>query len=261
MNKVVLIFGASSGIGFESAKLFLQQGYIVLNCSRGQAQDNRIKNYQVDVSNSSTIDVAIESILKEYGRIDIMIYSAGFSMATPISQVNEEDYRYLFDVNVNGAIYAIKKVVPIMKEQNAGRIVLISSLASTAPIPFDPYYCASKAAINALTVALATELDRYNIVICSVLPGGVKTNFTDMRKVYQADDNSLKNAVANLSAQEQKGMSAEAVAKRVYKSATEKRPPLLAVAGCKNKILYFFCKILPLRLLKRASQGIFGVQK
>lgn len=261
MDKVVLIFGASSGIGLESAKLFLEQGYIVQNCSRGQAKDGRIKNHQVDVSNSSTIDRAIESILKEYGRIDIMLYSAGFSMAAPISQVKEEDYKYLFDVNVNGAIYAIKKVVPIMKEQNAGRIVLISSLASAAPIPFDPYYCASKAALDALTVALATELDRYNIVICSVLPGGTKTDFTDMRKVYQVDDSSLNNAVVSLSAQEQGGMSAQTVAKRVYKSATLKRPPLLAVAGCKNKILYFFCKLMPARLLQRASQAIFGVQK
>lgn len=261
MKKVVLIFGASSGIGLACAKIFLEKGYQVVNCSRQSAPDEQIENYQVDVTNTATIDTAIQEIKTAYSRIDIMLYSSGTSMAAPIDKVMQTDYEYLFDVNVNGAIYAVKKVVPIMKNNGGGQIVLISSLASVAPIPYDPYYCASKAAINAFVVALATEIDRFNISISNVLPGGVKTNFSFERKIYKDEDANLKRASQSLFFQEQNGMSAESVARKVYKTAIAKKPPLLVVPGLKNKLIYISCKLLPLRLLKQMSKVVFKIKK
>ena len=262
MEKIVLLFGASSGIGLASAKIFLEQGCQVINCSRHPAPDSRIKNYQVDTAHCATIDTAVKEIENSFGRIDIMIYCSGTSMAAPIDKVLQTDYKYLFDVNLLGAIYATQKVINVMKKQcSGGRIVLIGSLASVAPIPYDPYYCASKAALNAFTVALATEIERYGISICNVLPGGTKTGFSFVRKVYEANDDNLVKASQALAKQEQNGMTAESVAKRVYKSATAKHPPLIAVAGVKNKIFYFSCKLMPVKLLKRAIQTIFNIKK
>lgn len=260
MDKIVLIFGASSGIGLASARLFLDKGCTVINCSRRNTADERIKDITADTSSSADIDNAFSRIEREYCNIDIMIYCSGFSMAAPIEDVMEKDYRYLFEVNVFGAICAVKKSAALMRK-GKGRIVLISSLAGAAVIPYDPYYCASKAALNTLTVALATELDKKGIAICSVLPGGVATPFTFARKVYHNENKDFAAAVKWLAYIEQNGMSAEKVALRVYKSATKKYPPLLISAGVKNNLAYIFCKILPARLIKTVCKAIFKTGK
>jgi len=258
MDRIVFITGASSGIGYHTAKIFLKEGYIVVNASRRKAEDERIINYTVDVSNPETIDIAVQDVINKFGKIDILINSAGFSMAAPVDTIEEKDYKYLFDVNFFGALYTIKKVIPIMKKNGGGRIVNISSIGSVAPIPFDPYYSASKAALDMLGISLNTELNSHNIFISNVLPGGTKTEFSFKRKVYEYEKGSdLQKAKDTLIEMEQKGMSAEKVAETVFRAATSKTKKIIVPVGFKNKMIYCLMKTLPKKLIVKLMRMIF----
>lgn len=255
-KKVAFITGASSGIGFSTAQIFLDNDYIVCNASRRPALDDRIINYTVDVSDTATIDKAVDSIINEYGRIDILINCAGYSMAAPIEEVEDADYKYLFDVNLFGPIHTIKAVIPIMRANGYGRIINVSSIGSVSPIPYDPYYCASKAALDMLSVTLNTELNPYNITVSSILPGGTRTDFTYSRKIYDKGS-KLKRATRTLSRIEQHGMTPQAVAQSIYKLAISKNPKIISTCGLMNKVKCGALRILPKKTVINLSKSIF----
>lgn len=251
--KTVLITGASSGIGFKTAELFLKKGYRVINFSRRGAPDERIINYGVDITDIKALEAALDDVKSKF-IIDILVNSAGFSMAAPVERVKEEDYRYLFEVNFFAAIKIIKSILPNMAK--GGRIINISSMGSASPIPYDPYYSASKAALDMLSICLNTELNN-RIYVTSVLPGGTKTDFSFKRKVYETDDAQMNKAVNSLFNIEQSGMTAESVARRVYLIAVSKSPPVIAPAGAINRILYFVVRRLPARLIVFVTKKVF----
>ncbi|HOB63795.1 MAG: SDR family NAD(P)-dependent oxidoreductase [Clostridiales bacterium] len=249
MNRVVMIVGASSGIGLAAAKKFIESGDIVYNCSRRKSPLEGIKNLTLDIVNTPDIRQRVEEIMENEKRLDIVVNCAGFSMAAPVEYVKSEDYRYLFDVNFFGAIELIKAVVPNMRPAG-GKIILISSLGGVTPIPYDPYYSASKAALNILAEALSFELEKQNIYITSVMPGGTKTDFSFKRKIYKEEEvkqyeDDFRNAVSSLQHIEQKGMPAEAVADTILYVADLPNPPLIVASGIKNKINNGLYKILP----------------
>jgi len=253
MNKVVMIVGASSGIGLASAKKFIKNGDIVYNCSRREAPCDGIRNLTLDIVNTPDIRKCVDTILENEKRLDIVVNCAGFSMAAPVEHVRSEDYRYLFDVNFFGAIELMKAVIPPMRPAG-GRIILISSFGGVSPIPYDAYYSASKAALNLLAEALSFELEKQNIFITSLMPGGTKTDFSFKRKIYQKDEveayeNDLQNAVSSLQNIEQNGMSAEEVADSVLSLTETPRPPLTVCCGLKTKIYNGLYKVLPQRVL------------
>jgi short-subunit dehydrogenase len=249
MNKVIMIVGASSGIGRECARKFIKNGDIVYNCSRRECSLEGVKNLTLDIVNTKDLQACVDTIIENEKRLDVVVYSAGFSMAAPLESVRAEDYRYLFDVNFFGAIELIRAVVPHMKRAG-GRIILISSLAGLTPIPYDPYYAASKAALNMLAESLSFELEKQRICITSLMPGGTKTDFTFKRKIYSEEEvgmyeDDMQKAVSSLHNIEQNGMSAEAVADTVLFVAELQNPPVLVASGIKNKIMGGLYRILP----------------
>jgi short-subunit dehydrogenase len=179
-------------------------------------------------------------------------------MAAPIEDVEDKDFRYLFDVNFFGAVHTVKKIVPYMKKAGGGRILLVGSMGGIAPIPFDPYYSASKAALDMFASALNTELNSKNIYITDILPGGTKTDFTYKRKVYKYEKGSdLEKAKNALEETEQDGMAAERVGEIIYKEALRKCPKVTVPAGCKNKIQYCLMKLLPKKLIVAVIRKMF----
>lgn len=248
--RTVIIVGASSGIGFETALRLLGRGYCVSNISRTPCSLEHVKNYTADVSEGHALERAISQIAEE-SEVCGLIYCAGFSMAAPIEYAEEKDYRYLFDVNYFGALRAIKSVAPHLKKKG-GRIVLVSSLGGTFPIAFDSFYSSSKAAVDMLVKGAALELEPFNIRVSSVQPGGTSTGFTFKRKVYgeeEAHDYSakVKRAAAALADMEQSGMSAGEVAKQVADVFCDKKPPLLIQCGGWNKLFVAAGRFLPAR--------------
>ena len=254
-HRTVIIVGASSGIGFETALRLLGRGYAIANISRTPCTLGHVKNYMADVTDGHSLEKAIAQIASEselYG----LIYCAGFSMAAPIEYAEERDYRYLFEVNYFGALRAIKSVAPHLKKRG-GRILIVSSMGGTFPVAFDSFYSSSKAAVDMLVKSAALELEPYGIRVCSVQPGGTSTAFTFKRKIYGDAENGeyaekVKLAAAALADMEQGGMSAGEVARSVAEAVCGKNPPLLLQCGGWNK----FCAVAKRILPDKAAQYI-----
>lgn len=241
----VLITGDSSGIGRELKKIFLQKGDEVIGLSRTSG---------CDVTDEKSLDAAFEKIDK----IDILINCAGFGLSGAVELTQEEQVRKLFDVNFFGLVSVTKRALPLMSEN--GKIINISSTCALFPLPFRAYYCASKAAVNMITDGLRMELKNTKIQVSSVCPGEIKTNFTKNRvKNFATNDrygSSVENSAKFIDEHENRRMSAEKAAKKIAKFIEKRRLKPQIIIG-KQKILFFFQKILPKSWMIKLTQKLF----
>lgn len=252
-QKVVFVIGASSGIGLAVAQKLADEGNVVYCGSRTPCPDERIVSLQVDVTKPQTVVDAVEKILDDCGMIEQLVYCAGVSMAAPVECADEEDYRYLFEVNFFGALTAARAVLPSMRMNNYGKIIFVGSMGGVLPIAYDAFYSSSKAALAMLGKELNLEVNPYGIRVATVLPGGTATRFTFKRKIYPADKvgvygADLDKSVGTLAGIEQGGMSAEEVADAVIKVLDTETPPSVVAVGIKNKTYYLSQKVLPDKL-------------
>lgn len=251
-RKTAAIIGGSSGIGKETALKLGAKGWRVFNISRTPFKGERVRTITADAAQEGEIGKAVQSIGEEVGAIDLLIYSAGFSMAAPLEHAKSGDYRYLFEVNYFGAIEAIKACAPYLKKRG-GRAVLVGSIGGDMPIPYDCFYSSSKAALAMLAREADVELRPRGVRVSALLPGGTATDFTYSRKVYNEEESgsyspSVKKASAALANIEQGGMSPSLVAEAIIKLAEKKNPPPVSVAGGKNGFSRYLYKMLPERV-------------
>ncbi len=251
-KKVAVIVGGSSGIGRETALKLHAKSYTVFNLSRTPFKGERIESRTADAAQEGELEKAIKEIGEEYGGLDLMVYSAGFSMAAPLEHAKSGDYRYLFEVNYFGAIEAIRAAAPYLKKRE-GRAVLVGSMGGDFPIPYDGFYSSSKAALAMLAREADMELRPQGVRVSALLPGGTSTDFTYSRKVYNAEESkgytpSVKKASAALANMEQGGMTPSLVADSIIKLIQKRNPPTVSAAGGKNNFLRYAGKMLPERV-------------
>ena len=252
MKNIAVVIGGSSGIGNSIIEKLLNKDYAIHQISRHHSLNPRVKNHICDVINDENLKKIINEIGKEEGQIDVLVYSAGCSMAIPLEYTKKNEYHYLFDVNFFGIVESIKSVLPIMKSKKKGRIIIISSLGSNIPIAYDTFYSSSKAAVDSLVFNANLECNKDNVFITSVLPGGTRTSFTYKRKInnsHAGEYQNLVSAVKSLEKMEQKGMRPEKVAKVVVRQIQKNKPKILVVVGIKNKIYYLVSRIIPKKWL------------
>ncbi|HBC71395.1 MAG TPA: NAD(P)-dependent oxidoreductase [Coxiellaceae bacterium] len=193
-NKIVLITGASSGIGEACAKVFAKHGAKLLLCARRhdrleQLADKLIKEYnctihtfQLDVRNHDNVKRKITSLPKEWSDIDILINNAGLAAGLDKFQdASFEDWETMIDTNIKGLLYVTRAVLPNMLKRNQGHILNIGSLAGHEVYPLGHVYCATKSGVNALTRGLKMDLVDTNIRVSTVNPGMVETEFSEVR--------------------------------------------------------------------------------
>lgn len=194
MSKVILITGASSGLGEQIATYLAGKGYQVYGTSRSiESQTKPFKTLNMDVCDSTSIQNALERVLKESGRLDVLINNAGLGIAAPLEYLPIDEFQRVMDTNLMGSLRTIQAVLPTMRKQQKGYIINISSIAAEAGLPFRGGYSASKSALDRLTETLRLELTTYGIQVCSIQPGGVKTDINKNRvKAKLADDNIYK---------------------------------------------------------------------
>lgn len=248
-KKCAIVVGGSSGIGFEICSKLINRNWSVYNISRTPCKIDNVKNEIADVVAGGSFADIIARVGKKCTNIDLLIYSAGFSMAAPIEYAKESDYRYLFDVNFFGTLKAMQAVIPFMKS-HGGKIILIGSLGGELPILFDAFYSASKAALEMLAREAYLELKPYNISVTAFLPGGTRTEFTFKRKVYSEDENkdyskNLKRATDALAVMEQNGMYPYKVAEDILKVINSDKPPVVKTSGFKNSAYRIMSHIMP----------------
>ncbi|MFA6866977.1 MAG: SDR family NAD(P)-dependent oxidoreductase [Clostridia bacterium] len=264
MNKNIVIIGGSSGIGLAASKLFLDNKDKVVNVSRTNSPIEEVVNINFDISKIKEIPELFVQIAEQIGDIDTLVYSAGFSMASPVEKVSTEDYHYLFDVNFFGAIESIKSSIEYLNP--LAHIILVSSLGGVVPIFYDAYYSASKAALNMLVMAMQGELINKDISITSLLPGGTQTDFTFKRKIYpikEMDEYAIdmQNAVNNLADIEQSGDSAKKVANDIFRISNMTKPPIIETVGAKNKLYLRTTKMVSPSMLNKICTSKYLKEK
>lgn len=261
-NKVAIVVGGSSGIGYHTALKLFESGYIVYNFSRTKADFDGIASMTVDVEQSETIERAVNDVAQKEGRIDVLVYSAGYSMAAPVQHAKQKDVRRLFEINYFGALETVQCVLPVMRDSGGGRIILISSMGGVMPIAFDSFYSSSKAALDMLAKGLNIEAEPFGIRATSVQPGGVATRFTFKRNVYSENDvgdyaDALRKATIKLEQTEQGGMKPEDAAEDIMKIINAKNPPATKAIGIKNKSFKLAKKLLPERLADSINRNMY----
>ena len=253
MNKVVIITGGSSGIGLCTAAALRDRGCKVYELSRRDSEVTGITHIKCDVTDEAQIAAAVGQVMTENGRIDILINNAGFGISGAVEFTDTTDVRRLFDVNFFGMVRMNRAVLPLMRRQGGGRIVNLSSVAAPVPIPFQTYYSAGKAAVNSYTMALSNEVKPFDISVCAVMPGDIKTGFTSARQKNIAGDDiyggRITRSVAGMEKDEQTGMDpAKAGAFIASVALRNSRKPLYTI-GFGYKCAVFLTKILPARWL------------
>lgn len=181
MSKVVLITGASSGLGLSLANYLVNRGYIVYGSSRKITTDHTFKTIVMDVCDADSVDSAVKSIVEKEGKIDVVINNAGLGIAGPVENLNLLDVLNVFQTNVMGVIRVMQAVLPYMRSRQSGLLLNISSIAAEMGLPYRGAYSASKAALDRVTEALRVEVKKFGIKVCLVQPGGVVTDINKNR--------------------------------------------------------------------------------
>ena len=201
MRKNILITGTSTGVGFESAILFAQNGFKVYatmrNLEKADALKNKIKEEELDieilrldVTDNDSIVEAVDTIISKDGKIDILLNNAGAGFAKTIEQASLEEVDWVTDVNYLGVIRTTKAVLPYMRKAKAGHIVNVTSVGGLVGQPFNELYCGAKFAVEGFTEALATYVSTpFGIKFSIVEPGGIATSFMNNAVAKTVNEN------------------------------------------------------------------------
>lgn len=260
---VVLIAGASSGMGKAIAEALLKEGCKIYGTSRkvempaaeetGQRDvKGFLKMIPLDVCDQDSVDRAVQHVIDKEGRIDIVINCAGFAMAGSVEDTTHEEAFMEFNTNFFGTHRVCRSVAPHMRKQGKGLIINISSTAGLISVPFQAFYSASKYALEAMTEGLRIELQPYGVKVALIEPGDTKTGFTNSRVFAKASKDSdykqvFDKSVARMIKDEQGGPPPVAVVNAAKGIIGSSNPPVRVVAGPINKALALLKKLLPSR--------------
>ncbi|MBS1210822.1 MAG: Oxidoreductase, short-chain dehydrogenase/reductase family [Proteobacteria bacterium] len=177
MKRTILISGISSGIGAEIADRLIRRGDRVLGLSRRRPANPGVSWHVADVRDASSVPPAIDALLAGQDRLDAVICNAGEGMLGSIEEVPVDEARDLFETNYFGVINVLQAVLPRLRAQGGGHVVIMASLSSRVPLPFQAHYAASKAALESLGMALRLETAPFGIKVSLVEPGDIQSNF------------------------------------------------------------------------------------
>jgi NAD(P)-dependent dehydrogenase (short-subunit alcohol dehydrogenase family) len=248
-QKVVIITGSSSGIGLESALLLARNGYITYATMRSPEKDTSIKAavqkehlpikvIQLDVNDDSSVKIAIDHIISEAGRIDVLVNNAGYSLGGALEDLSMDEIQSQYETNLFGLIRVTQAVLPTMRKQRSGRILNISSGAGIFGFPGHSAYVSTKFAVEGLSESIAYELEPFGIKVILIEPGFIRTNFTQaMIVAKRAQDPAspysemMQKIMASASELIRNASPAELVANIILDAASNPNPRLRYLAG------------------------------
>ncbi len=197
MQKVALVTGSSSGIGFETSLALARDGYHTFASMRDVNKAKEIKKIadkenipidviELDVDKEESIISAIKKVVSDGGRLDVLVNNAGYGLFGCVEDTSVENFRKQFETNFFSIVRIIQEVAPIMRNQNSGIIVNVSSVVGRMGLPGFPAYISTKYALEGLSECLRYELGQFGIKTTLIEPGAVKTNFFDSMKVQES---------------------------------------------------------------------------
>ena len=241
MEKVALVTGSSSGIGFETSLALARNGFHTFATMRDLGKDEKIKQIiekedlsieilELDVDNEESVNRVIKTVSEKKGRIDVLVNNAGYGMWGTVEDVSIDEFKEQFETNFFSIIRLIQKVAPIMRKQNSGNIVNISSVAGRIGFPVSPAYISSKFALEGLSESLRFELMPFGINVIIIEPGVIKTNFFDSMKLSEKSqqDSTYKEitdkVISGVKMMAEMGTHPKEVADVVIKTLGEEKP-------------------------------------
>lgn len=258
MKKVIVITGASSGIGQVCANYLCDKGYVVYGLNRSLVVSDKIKYIKCDVTDETQVKDAFASIKED---IYAVINNAGMGISGAIEYASNEDINRIIDVNIKGVINVCKHAIPRLRETK-GKIINIGSVAGELTIPFQTFYSMSKVAVSTFTEGLRMELRPFGIKATTVLPGDTKSAFSSNRKKTEVVDevygDRIKRSIERMEKDEQGGKNPVSVAKVIYKVLKKKNPPVKVTVGFLYKLFVFLKRILPSKFVNYILYKMYG---
>ena len=233
MEKVVLITGASTGIGNETAKLFQSKNWKVAATMRSPAKAKDLQRIadveciRLDVTDPESVREGIQSALNKFGHIDAVVNNAGFAVVGPFEAASDEQIEQEFQTNVFGVMFMCREILPIFRAQKRGVIINVASMGGRITFPLYSIYHATKWAVEGFSEALQYEVRDFNIKIKIIEPGPIKTDFYTRslsiakKEGLSAYDNFVARAMPNLEKAGQTAPDGRIVAEAIYEAATD----------------------------------------
>jgi NAD(P)-dependent dehydrogenase (short-subunit alcohol dehydrogenase family) len=248
-QKVVVVTGSSSGIGLESALLLARNGYITYATMRSPEKDTSIKTavqreglpirvVQLDVTDDNSVKNAVDHMISEAGRIDLLVNNAGYGLVGALEDLSMEEIKSQYETNLFGLISVTQAVLPTMRKQRSGRIINISSGAGIFGYPGGSAYVSTKFAVEGLSESIAYELEPFGIKVILIEPGFIRTNFGNaMIMAKKAQDSAspyselMQKMMASTTELAKNASDAGLVANIVLDAASNPSPHLRYLAG------------------------------
>ena len=265
MSNAVLITGCSSGIGRALAEEFHGRDRIVYATARRletlePLERLGIRTAPLDVNDSASIEALMARLDADGATIDLLVNNAGYGAMGPLAELPADELRLQFETNVVAIVALIQALVPGMIERRAGRIVNIGSVSGIMPTPFSGAYCASKAAVHALSDALRMELAPFGIQVVTVQPGSIQSEFgatagagAARRKESLSHYAPVAEAIAARAAASQESPTpTEAFARKLAEAVLADKPPAVVRIGKRSTLMPLMKRWLPTRVLDRS---------
>src|SRR5918999_2898772 len=250
-QKVVIVTGSSSGIGFETSLTLARNGfhtYATMRNMQGEKyksltevaknENLQLRAIELDVDNDNSVIDAINTIVEERERIDVLINNAGYALGGALEDSSMDEIKAQFETNFFGAVRATKAVLPVMRRQGAGKIVNITSMGGRISIPLSSSYHGSKFALEGLSESIQYELEPFGIKIILIEPGAVGSNFWKNIKIAKkatSPNSPYAQQAANVSKtfrkMEENSMHPAEVAKTILSAVMSDNPQLRYVVG------------------------------
>ena len=241
MEKVAVVTGASSGIGFETALALAKEGYYTYATMRDTKKSDKIKELgqkdnlkidvlELDVDDEGSVKTAMKKILDEKQRVDVIVNNAGWGLWGCVEDVSVDEFKAQFETNFFSIIRLIQEVGPTMRKQGSGKIVNISSVAGRIGFPASPAYISSKFALEGLSESLRLEMSPFGVDVIIIEPGVIKTNFLNPVKLAKKSESDTAysditaKVVSGVKMMAEMGTPAKEVADTIVKAVKDDKP-------------------------------------
>jgi len=263
-QKIILITGSALGIGKSSAEYLIDKGHIVYGGDI-LVEENLYLNdiggvaLEMDVTNQEHVDNAIQQIINDHGRIDVLVNNAGLGVYGAIEEVTMEDAFYQYDVNLFGVARVTKSVLPYMREQKSGTIINISSVLGETYGPLAGWYLSTKHALEGWSDALRVELKEFDIDVVIIQPGAINTNFFNVSRSYldkYKKDSAYEHLYGEPVADSENSVLSNqsepiVIAKVINKAINARNPKTRYAAGAYSKLGIFLRRIMTDKMFDR----------
>jgi len=254
MEKVAIVTGTSSGIGFETSLALAREGYFTYATMRDTTKSNKIKEIaqkenlkinvlELDVDDEKSVKSAIAQILDQKQRIDVLVNNAGWGLWGCVEDVSVDEFKEQFETNFFSIIRLIQEVAPAMRKQGSGTIVNVSSVVGRIGFPASPAYISSKFALEGLSESLRFEFAPFGVDVIIIEPGVIKTNFMKNMKMAKKSEldtvykDITTKVVSGVKMMVEMGTPPKEVANTIVKAIKDKKPLPRYVVG--NDALMF----------------------